>query len=762
MYLRIDKDNAMTDYYESWFLNELVNNIETVVYFKDLEFKYRFVNDTFCRKCKVEREQILGQTDEVLFDRKLFEVIDRTDREVLETQKPVRYESEDSFSDTKMWVLTEKFPVFNLEGQLIGIKGYTRDATPKVSAELTLKDYEKRFQVAFESSSIGKALISASGDWMKINQALCKLSGYTEPELMSKTLNELTYADDYGIDDQLIHELKSGELSSYNITKRFLKKDGSVFWANLYVSIIRDPGNQTHYFITELEDITGRIAMVKELQAKTKELDVFFTTALDLFCVTDPKGIFKRISKQWEPATGFHESELLNRGMASFIHKEDSARAEDCLKSLDEGNDTAVFVSRFAKKDGTFIWLEWKTRKNQDVLIHAARDISSRIKVEKELTAAKDKAEESEKLKTAFLANMSHEFRTPLNSIVGFSKLLINPDLDHFTRAEYVSLLNKGSDRLISLVENMIDVSTIEAGQMHVRNQRFYLNSVLLNLYFAYVPKIDAENVSLSFEFALHDEESIVNTDEQILRKIFIQLLDNAVKFTEKGNINFGYEVSDDGFNFFVSDTGVGMRQEAIGKMFLRFNQEDNSISRPYDGAGLGLTIVDGLIKLFNGYIEIKSEKHSGTNITFHLPIDRDNDGYHEEPTKIAFTSENKPSKRVLVVDDNQDNVTLIKYITRKELDFEFIWAESGYAAIDTLRQTTDFACILLDIKMPGIDGFETLTRVREIAPKIPAIAVTAYASNADRDKAISMGFNDYISKPIDAGELLMLLRTFI
>ncbi len=751
----------MTDYSDNWFLNEVINNEETSVYFKDLEFRYRFVNDTFCRKCKVERDRILGQTDEVLFDSTLFEVIDRTDREVLETGKPVRYESEDQFSDTKMWVLTEKFPVFDPEGRLIGIKGYTRDATPKVSAELTLKDFEKRFQVAFDSSSIGKALLSDSGEWMKVNQALCKLSGFSEDELIQKTIHELTYEEDYGIDNQLISDLKSGDISSYNITKRFIKKDGSVFWANLYVSIVRDSDSQSHYFITELEDITGRIAMVKELQAKTRELDVFFTTALDLFCVTDPKGIFKRISKQWEQTTGFHENEMLNRNMISFIHSDDSPRAEGCLKDLSEGDETAVFVSRFSRKDGSYIWLEWKTRKNKDLLIHAARDISDRIKVERELIRAKEKAEESEKLKTAFLANMSHEFRTPLNSIVGFSKLLVNPDLDHFTRAEYVSLLNRGSDRLISLVENMIDVSTIEAGQMHVQNRRFYLNSVLLNLYFAYVPKIDSDNVALSFDYDLQDEESIVSADEQIIRKIFIQLLDNAVKFTKTGNISFGYRYSDAGFEFFVSDTGVGMHPEAIDKMFLRFNQEDNSISRPFDGAGLGLTIVDGLIKLCNGTIEIQSDKHSGTNISFRLPIAHDAESYPEESAPKDLMIERKPSKRILVVDDNQDNVTLIKYITRKELDFEFIWAESGFSAIDMLHQSSDFACILLDIKMPGIDGFETLRRIREFAPRIPAIAVTAYASNSDRDKAIAMGFNDYISKPIDAGELLLLLRTF-
>lgn len=752
----------MIDYSDSWFLSELINNEETSVYFKDLEFKYRFVNDTFCRKCNVERKHIIGQTDDILFDRELFSVIDRTDREVIETLKPVRYESADQFSDTKMWVLTEKFPVFSPDGQLIGIKGYTRDATPKVSAELSLKDFEHRFTIAFESSSIGKALIASNGKWVKVNKALCKLSGYTEQELLSTTLHDVTYPEDLEIDRPLIEELKSGDLESYNITKRFLKKDGSVFWSNLYVSIIRDADNLTHYFITELEDITGRIAMVKELQAKTKELDIFFSTALDLFCITDRNGAFRRISKLWEPLTGYHESEMLNRNVLSFVHSEDSLRAEDLFREISNGNDIAIFVARFSKKDGSYFWLEWKARRSGEILIHAARDISDRIRVEKELIKAKEKAEESEKLKTAFLANMSHEFRTPLNSIVGFSKLLVNPDLDHFTRAEYVSLLNKGSDRLISLVENMIDVSTIEAGQMAVKNQRFYLNSVLLNLYFAYVPKIDSVNVSLSFEFDLQDEESIVIGDEQIIRKIFIQLLDNAVKFTKKGSIGFGYRLTDDGWNFFVSDTGIGMHPDYIDKMFLRFRQEDNSISRPFDGAGLGLTIVDGLVRLCNGTIDIHSEKNSGTTVNFRLPIKQDHEFPVENILEPQKTIQEKSSKRVLIVDDNQDNVTLIKYITRKELDFEFVWADSGFAAIEALRASAEYACILLDIKMPGMDGFETLKRVREIAPKVPAIAVTAYASNSDRDKAIAMGFNDYISKPIDAGELLMLLRTFL
>jgi CheY-like chemotaxis protein len=298
---------------------------------------------------------------------------------------------------------------------------------------------------------------------------------------------------------------------------------------------------------------------------------------------------------------------------------------------------------------------------------------------------------------------------------------------------------------------------------MEHKKNKFFLNSVMMNIYFAFAPKIENENTVLSFNFDLHDDESVVIGDDRNFKKILMQLLDNSIKFTNSGSISFGYRVVGDEIEFYVDDTGVGIAPEFINIMYKQFRQEDCSISRRFEGAGLGLSIVDGLIRLLGGTINIESEKNIGTNVRFKIPLERVIKFPEAQNTAVARNNSSSwgSGKRLLIVDDNEDNFTLIKYITRNEYNFEYIWAESGYKALEILESNSDFACILLDIKMPKMDGFETMVHLKKDYPHIPVVAVTAFASPADRDKAYNAGFNDYLSKPIDAGELLMLLRAF-
>jgi signal transduction histidine kinase/CheY-like chemotaxis protein len=368
---------------------------------------------------------------------------------------------------------------------------------------------------------------------------------------------------------------------------------------------------------------------------------------------------------------------------------------------------------------------------------------------------AEQKAIESDRLKTAFLQNISHEIRTPMNSIVGFSELLKDKKLSESEKDQYLEMISKSSDQLLNIVNEVLDISLIETGNLSVNLRRVQLNNLMKEIYLSYKPLINKE-ISFTMSTGLSDTLSLILTDVIKIRQIISNLLNNAVKFTDKGHIGFGYTLEENELNFFIEDTGIGIPSDSHDKIFERFLKVGSDNERLYEGVGLGLAICKGNIDLLNGKIWMDSKPGKGSKFLFTIPY---KPVYEEEPVK----GKNKDLVRtlnnltILVAEDDDVNFLYIKEIF-KGAGAEILHAINGREAVEMCEKNDRIGIVLIDIKMPVMNGYEAIKKIREFRPGLPIIAQTAFALSNEMLKAFNAGSNDYISKPFTREQLLSIV----
>ncbi len=482
-------------------------------------------------------------------------------------------------------------------------------------------------------------------------------------------------------------------------------------------------------------------------------LEDIFNSIEDIIIVTDNMGYVNFINTATTRTLKYEDDEILREnihilleGDIPFSRLIDNKLNKENIHLLTKFNERIpvnLRVSHFARGD------------NQDIgFVIIASDESKQIKyqmeIEKaneELTKALAKAEESDKLKTAFLQNMSHEIRTPLNGIVGFSQLLTRKDFPEDKKTEIARVVERSSYRLIELVNNILDLSKIETGQVKITNSAFILNNLIREVYDFFELFSKEKNIKVSYSVGLEDGSSIIYSDKEKIHQIFVNLINNSIKFTEKGEINFGYMIKNDNIEFYVKDTGIGIPEEFHKEIFNRFTQADNTITRNYEGAGLGLSISKGLVDLFGGKIWVESEVNKRTHFFFSIPYFPVNGIVNNEsPSNISIENLNKTLK-ILVAEDDDINFMFLEYLFNNS-KHKLVRAINGQAAVDIYNEQKDFDIILMDLKMPVMSGFEATRIIKKSFSGIPIIALTAYVFEDDRQKAVNSGCDDFIVKP--------------
>ncbi len=395
-------------------------------------------------------------------------------------------------------------------------------------------------------------------------------------------------------------------------------------------------------------------------------------------------------------------------------------------------------------------------------------DFTERKEMERQYEIAKSKAEEADQLKTAFLANMSHEIRTPMNAIIGFTDMLLNDVIKEGDRREYLELILQSGNMLMKIIDDLIDISRIDTKQINLSPSKFKVSDFLSEIHSIFkesIRKDKTKTIDLILHVDEEDRNTMLVTDPYRLNQAFNNLLNNAIKFTSKGSVEFGFKLIDKYHAYFyVSDTGIGIPVDKHNKIFDRFMQLEDSYTKEYSGTGLGLAITKNIISMMGGNIWVESEPGKGTTFHFILPkIFGEEETVKRENMQLSDIKKrlNLNQYKILIAEDEEINYYYLKEVLKKN-DARVIWAKNGLEVINLVEANPNIDLILMDIKMPEINGLEAIKYIRLIRPELPIIAQTAYVMDNDKEVCLKAGCVDFLAKPIKPGQLLEMIARHI
>lgn len=579
-------------------------------------------NDHALKEFQYTREEFIGQNINKLLQTKFKSDLDLQISKLNEDGNAT-FESGNRRKDGTDFPMEINARLIEIEGekyyQCIG-----RDIAERKIAEDILKDSEERFRKIFVESPLSMLITGKDLVIQKANNSFCKMIGYQEEELKSFTFKNFTHPDYISKDEVSMMRLLAGEMPVYQTEKRYIRKDKSIIWGSTIVSIIRNSKGEVQHFLAMVEDITSRKEAEAELEKSFSILKATLESTADGILVVDSHGrIVQYNQKFYEMWNIPREIMELGEDKVALSYAMDQLKNPDAflehVRKLYAEPETRIFdIIEF--KDGRFFERYSQPQKIHGVAVGRVwsfRDITERKKAEVEIIAAKEKAEESDRLKTAFLHNISHEIRTPMNAIIGFSTLLNEIVLTEQERRQYIGIISQSGNQLLSIINDIVDISNIEAGQTIVNMKVTNLNSMLRSLNDQLSIKERPAEVSINLNINFDDNSVNVITDNTKLVQVLSNLLNNAIKFTRIGRIDFGYVFKDDFLEFYVKDTGIGIPIEHQSKIFERFYQVDSTISRQFGGTGLGLSICKAYVELLGGQIWLKSVPSEGTTFFF-------------------------------------------------------------------------------------------------------------------------------------------------
>uniref|UniRef100_UPI0026171775 PAS domain-containing hybrid sensor histidine kinase/response regulator n=1 Tax=uncultured Draconibacterium sp. TaxID=1573823 RepID=UPI0026171775 len=387
---------------------------------------------------------------------------------------------------------------------------------------------------------------------------------------------------------------------------------------------------------------------------------------------------------------------------------------------------------------------------NKMVRVTEFRDITEQKKIEQELVRAKEKAEQSDKLKSSFLANMSHEIRTPMNGILGFTELLKDRELSNQQRTEFIEVIQTSGERMLNTINDIIDISKIESGLVIANMQDINLPALINELHIFFEQSMKQKEITFKVNENNGNPVTLLHTDPDKLNSILTNLIKNAYKFTSTGTIEFGYTTNSSHINFFVKDTGVGIPQKRQKAIFERFVQADIADSRVFEGSGLGLSITKSYTEMLNGTISLESEVGKGTTVYVSLPLRATTNSHQSTPADLQLIDRGLPENKlkILIAEDDPISIELLKLLVR-DIASEILVANNGKEAVEMARNNPNINLILMDIKMPVMDGYTATKMIRGFNTSVNIIAQSAFAQPEDIKRATEAGCNDFVLKPI-------------
>ena len=573
--------------------------------------------------------QMLGYSPEQFIDKVIWEI--GFFKDIIAVQ--------DRFSEIKQkkYVRYEDLPLETADGRRIKVEFDSqvylvdnkeliqcniRDITERKQAEQALRDSNEKFSTVFQTSPYAITISDAeNGNFVEINDAFVSITGFTREEAIGNNSTKMGLWGDSEVRKKVVSDLKEGK-EVKGKEYQFRIKNGEIITGLFSAQTIQLNGQP--YILSSIHNMTARKQAEEALRKSEEKYRTLFENVQDVFYQTDLNGIILEISPSIRDYSEFSREDLIGMPVSKIYYNPDD-RIE-LVKAIMKTGELRDYELRLKSRTVPIAYVSinarliFDTGGRPDHINGALRNITERKRVEQELVKSKEHAEESDRLKSAFLANMSHEIRTPMNGILGFAELLKEPDITGEEHKKYISIIEKSGARLLNIINNIISISKVESGQMEITISETNVNQQIKHLYDFFKPEAEQKGIRFLFKNSLPAKAAIIKTDKEKVYAILTNLIKNAIKFTTQGSIEFGYEKKDHDLEFFVKDSGGGIRGELKEIIFERFRQGNESLNRNYEGAGLGLTISKAFVEMLGGKIRIESEEGIGSTFYFTIP----------------------------------------------------------------------------------------------------------------------------------------------
>lgn len=728
--------------------------------------EFVFVNDRLCKMLGYEQDELQGKPVSLIIDPNEekeqgieFDQDQNFDFYSTETQYLCKNGNHLQVVVSSTWL--------DPNNKSKGVTFTIQDISTIKLAEQDLRESEERFR-ALSNATNEAVFISKKGICIETNKAASDMFGYSYKELIGIFGTDIIAPKSKDLVKQY---MLSGYSEPYEAIG--LRKDGSTFYGEFLGKMFKFRGQDVR--ITTVRDLTKRKIAERAL---TKSLHEYQALSDNL-----PLGIYRTTmdgkiiacNPAFVSIFGYDKEELIKSVSSNDLYKNISGRHK-FIELIEKSNNVKSYQAELVRKDGSSFWasinaqIMFDEKDNPEFIDGIVEDVTERRKIQTEIVKSREKAEESDRLKSAFLANMSHEIRTPMNAILGFSELLGEPDITPNEQQECIDLIRSNGTILLRIIGDIMDFARIEARELKMQFELCNINECLKSVIANTQNAIQKNEKDLHIEFKppVKNIPPQLVTDPQRFKQIFTNLMDNAEKFTRSGEIECGYSVEkmgqkDSYLKFYVRDTGIGIPSDKLEVIFDRFRQVDDSHTRLFGGTGLGLSITKKLVEALDGKIWVESEVGVGSVFLVRLPFKQTIETPVQEAEKmteqvgVCDWSKNL----ILVVEDVPSNYLYLEKLL-KFTKAQLVWAQDGKKAIEKFDENPNFDLVIMDINLPEINGLDVTRYIRSKDSNIPVIAQTAYARDTDKQECLDAGCSDFITKPIKKNVFFDVLANYM
>ena len=747
----------------------LFNTATDAIYIQDKEGRFVDVNMGAVKMYGYPRDYFIGKSPEIL------SAPGKNDMNA--TVKLLKKAFNGETQKFEFWGIDKNRRIFPKEvrlnkGSYFGeevVIAFAQDISERKQAMQALKESQRQIATLLGNlqGMAYRCLNDKNWTMEYVSEGGVELTGFNPEDLICNnkiSYNQLIHPDDQEmVWNKIQKALRKNQ--SFKLSYRINTKDKKEKWVfEQGIGIYSSDGK-----LIALEGFITNITERKHAEQEIRKLSRSVEQSPTIVVITDLQGNIEYVNPQFYKVTGFSPEEVIGRNPKILKSGNTSKMVYRSLwESITSGNEWYGEIQN-RKKNGELYWesaniFPLKNEYGQIThFIGMKEDITFRKNMEEDLINAKEKAEESDKLKSSFLANMSHEIRTPMNAIIGFSQLLSDAETSEEEKSHYISLIQNSSNDLLGLIDDIIDISKIEAGQIKIFKSQYFIDNILLEIYDSYSEflktKKTKSDIKLVYKKPKGSEKIVLFTDIDRFKQIIRNLISNAIKFTDTGTIEFGFFVDYDNkyssVRFYVKDTGIGIANDKLEIIFDSFRQASVSNTKIYGGTGLGLAITKKMVELLGGRIWVNSTLEKGSTFYFTLPYQQifvsEREGLTEsinKQTKSLILS----NKIILVVEDDDQSYLFIESILKKTKS-NIIRAIDGQEAVN-LCKNQKFDLILMDLRLPKMDGYMATKKIKELHPDARIVAQSAYAMVGEKERCLEIGCDDYISKPISISVL--------